>query len=403
MNPIRIALPVKNRFTREDLRELSRADEGPRLSIYAPLARTGREMAQAAILLKGLRSKASLELQARGVEESARADLLAPLDGILEEAELSHLQGEGLAVFSSAGYADAFLLPFSVPAAAEIDRRFRIDPILPLLFEEGRFHLLALSLNSVRLWEADREGMREIPLEGIPTNLKQAARFEDSEAYLSFHTGTASTGKDRRPAMFHGQGGGKGDVKEMKKDVLDFFHQLDGNLKSRLSDPGLPLMLAGVEYLQPLYREANSHPRLLPQAVFGNPEVSLSEHELHEKAWALFQKEILKERRRVLERYRERISMGGVSAGINAVVPLAQQGRVEILLMRKGLRLPGDYDPATGRVSVAVTPPSRAPGNGEEDLAASACAGTLLGDGKVYIFEAGEMPDGAEIAALCRY
>jgi len=53
--------------------------------------------------------------------------------------------------------------------------------------------------------------------------------------------------------------------------------------------------------------------------------------------------------------------------------------------------------------AVAVTPPSRAPGNGEEDLAASACAGTLLGDGKVYIFEAGEMPDGAEIAALCRY
>jgi len=180
-------LAIRSAFTREDLRGIAEDGGGWRLTLYMPLYRTGREVRQAPILLKDLRSRAAAGLEARGCDPDLSEELLSPANQILADADFSLVQGEGLAILSARGYASSFLLPFAPPALLEIGNRFLLDPLLPLLFEDGRFHLLALSMNSVRLFQADRLRLREIPLDGMGSSMREALALDEPEGFLNNH------------------------------------------------------------------------------------------------------------------------------------------------------------------------------------------------------------------------
>lgn len=392
-------LKPKQMFTREDLRELVGAENGWRLSLFMPLVRTGRDVRQAPILLKDLRARASEALEERNASPAERDGILSVIDQILHEAETAVIQGEGMAIFASEHHAFAYLLPLRPESSVTVDRRFRLDPILPLLFEDGRFYLLALALKEIKLFEGDRAGLREVSLEGVTTDMRDALQFEDSESHLSFHTSTGSPGAGMlRSPMYFGHGGGKGDVKEMKRDILQFFHQLDAELKPKMADTGRPLLLAGVEMLLPIFREANSYPRILDASLPAHLDRFSGIAELHAQAWARFQREAKAYRTSILARYRERLATSDTAAGITEVVPLADQGRISHLFIRRGYQAAGTYDPSNGKVVVSGLPMS-----GDEDLVSHAAIQTIMGAGNVYAVEAGEIPGGADIAALCRY
>jgi hypothetical protein len=394
------ALAIMSGFTRDDLRRISGEEEdGWRLSLYMPLHRTGREVRQAPILLKEMRSKAAAELEARGCDQAAIASLLAPINRIHAESDFTVLQGEGLAVLSGKGYSASFLMPVAPPALADVGRRFHLDPLLPLLFEDGRFNLLALSLNSVRLYQADRQRLREVPLEGLETNMKEALRFEDApETYLSQRGAVSPIGRGSGNMVFHGHGGGRGDIKERKRDILDFFHQIDKGIQERIPESDLPLMLAGVEYLLPLYREANTNPNLVEGAVLGNPEATLKQEELHPKAWKVYRDMRDEEKKGILRLYGERIATPEAAAGLYDVLPAAWDKRILHLFLRKGYRQWGRFSPGDHRVEL-----EDAPGPDREELVNFACIQTLIGGGKIHVLEPGEIPEEAEIAALLRY
>ena len=175
----RSTLELKPRFSREDLRDLADAGDGWRLSLFMPLVRTGRDVHKAPILLKDLRARAARELEDRSVPPEDREAMLAAVDRILQEAETTVIQGEGLAVFASGRQAFSYLLPVRPDAQVSVDRHYRLEPIVPLLFEDGHFHLLALSVNEVKLFAGDRTGLAEVPLEGVATSLREALRLDD--------------------------------------------------------------------------------------------------------------------------------------------------------------------------------------------------------------------------------
>lgn len=391
-------LAIRSVFTREDLRGMAEGGDGWRLTLYMPLYRTGREVRQAPILLKDLRSRAAAGLEARGCEPGLSEELLSPANQILADADFSLVQGEGLAILSARGYASSFLLPFAPPALLEIGNHFLLDPLLPLLFEDGRFHLLALSLNSVRLFQADRLRLREIPLDGLGVNMREALALDEPEGFLNNHGSAAGPLREGGAGLFHGHGNGREDVKDRKRDILEFFRQIDRGIRQRLGEGEQPLMLTGVESLLPLYREANTHPRLMDQAIPGNPESNWDAVELHAKAWKMYREARDLEKENLLRSLRERLATSRAATGLRAVLPAAAQGRVSYLFVRKGWRQWGRFDPSEQRLDL-----HDGPGTDNEDLANLACVHALLGGAKVYSLEAGELPERAEIAALCRY
>jgi hypothetical protein len=391
-------LAIKSGFTREDLRRMTEDGGGWRLSLYMPLYRTGREVRQAPILLKDLKARAAAGLEARGCDPGFAGELLAPAQQIIEDADFSLVQGEGLAILSARGYSSTFLLPFAPPAMIEVGKRFLLDPILPLLFEDGRFHLLTISMQAVRLFQADRLRLREIPLEGVAVNMRDALALDEPEGFLNNHASATGPIRDGGAGMFHGHGNGRGDVKDRKRDILEFFRQIDRGVRQRLGDGGQPLLLAGVEYLLPLYREANTYGRLMDQALPGNPESNWDAVDLHAKAWKAYREARDLEKDNLLRTLRERLATPRAATGLRAVLPAAAQGRISHLFVRKGWRQWGRFDPEEQRVSL-----EDAPGSGNEDLANLACVHALLGGAKVYSLEAADLPDRAEIGALCRY
>jgi Bacterial archaeo-eukaryotic release factor family 3 len=168
-------------------------------------------------------------------------------------------------------------------------------------------------------------------------------------------------------------------------------------LHALLRQETAPLVLAGVEYLFPLYRQANTYPHLLEQGVAGNPDKVKAET-VCEKAWAVVEPSVLQAQRDAAARYRDAATTETASSNASEVVPAAFYGRVASLFIAIDQQLWGTFDPTTNTIQVHQRAEPE-----DEDLLEVAATQTLLHGGAVYAVEQAHMPDEALLAAVFRY
>jgi len=252
-----------------------------------------------------------------------------------------------------------------------------------------RIFILALSQNQVRLLEATRHSVDEIELD-IP-GMAEAVR-SDVERQIQFHTGT-SGGMGKRAAGFHGHD----DADLSKERILQYFRQVDGRLGDVLREENAPLVLAGVEFLFAIYREANTYSYLLERGVAGNPE-ALPPADLHAQAWAVVQPHFLEARREAEALYQRLAATERMSTDLREVILAAHGGRVEVVFVALDIQEWGRFDLESGTVRLDQ---AAAPGN--EDLLDLAAMQTILNRGTVYAVESGSVPGRASLAAVMRY
>jgi hypothetical protein len=385
-------------LTRSELRTLTRKPKGWCVSIYMPTHRVGAEIQQDPIRLKNLLAEAEEHLLTRGLRTTEAKELLESAGRLLQDSLFWQRQSDGLAVFLSPEAFRYYRLPFDFKELVVVSDRFHIKPLLPLLSGDGRFYVLALSQNEVRLLQGTRYSVSEVALEGVPESLAEALRYEGPEKRLQFHTSTRTPGgKGERPAIFHGHGVASAD--DPKGYISRYFHQIDEGLHSLLQGEQAPLVLAGVDYLLPIYREANTYPHLVDEGIEGNPE-ELRAEELHEQAWAIVQPRFLAVQKEDAAQYRQLAGAGSEQASndLKEIVPTAYHGRVETLFVAVGLQQWGTFDSATNAVQLhrEVKP-------GNEDLLDFAAVHTLLNRGTVYAVEPEKVPDDTLLAAMFRY
>jgi len=301
-------------------------------------------------------------------------------------------QCDGLALFVSPGFFRYFCAPVTFDAMVVVSDRFHIKPLLPLFTADTRFYVLALSQNQVRLLQCTQHSFTEVELEGVPESRKEALRYDEPEHQLQFHTGTAPRG-GRGTAVFHSQGA----AVENKDLILRFFQQLDRGLQKHLSTERPPLVLAGVDYLFPIYREANTYPHILEQGIPGNPEGVRAE-ELHQQAWEIVRPVLEKTVNNAAAQYDELVGTGRSSNDAREVVQAAYYGRVDSLFVALGVHLWGSFDPKNDKV---VIDREHEPGN--QDLLDLSAVHTLLKGGTVYAVDADKVPDDGLMAAIYRY
>jgi hypothetical protein len=374
-------------FTRDDLRALLAERPGPCVSIFLPTHRGGAEADP--IRWRGLLDEAQRRLTAVGLRAAEAGELLAPGRSVLEDPLFWKHQGDGLAAFLAAGFLRLYRLPFAFDELAIASAGFHVRPLLPLLAGDGRFYVLALSSNGVRLVQGTHYGAGEIDLKGVPQGLAEALQTHDVDEPLTFHT--RPTGGGGWGAIFHGHGVGIDDAKD---DLLRYFQQIDRGLHGLLREERAPLLLAAVDYLQPLYRKANSYPHLLEQGIEGNPD-RLSARELHDRAWPLVRPLFEQAQQRAAAQYRQLAGTGHASGDLEAVVAAAHAGRVETLFVALGRQVWGLFDPSAGRVERhdQASP-------GDVDLLDFAAAQTLKHGRTVYAVEPRQVPSGADVAAI---
>ncbi len=383
-------------LTGEALEKLIDAHGGLCVSLYIPTERAGSQTRQNPIRFKNALYAARDALEGRGMQRREVEQFLAPARELLEDSDFWQQQADGLAAFVAPGLFSSYRLPLEVEQLSAVGEHFHIKPLLPFFSRDGRFYILALSQNAVRVLEGTHWSVRHLDVRGMPASLAEALRFDVREKHLQFHTGTGQTrGGGTGAAIFHGQGVPKDDEQDR---IREYFRQIDAALHEALGGQQAPLVLAGAESMLPIYRKANSYPHLVEHAVRGNPD-RLNEQELHDRAWPIVEPVFMQAQREAAGFLEAALGTERASTELKQAVPAAHHGRVDTLFVALGVHRWGSYDAD----SDAVT--EHAEGEvGDEDLLDQAAAQVLVHRGAVYAVEQEEMPgDGYDVAALLRY
>jgi hypothetical protein len=359
--------------------------------------RAGVDTLQNPVRCKNLLRQAEGRLLARGLRLSEVQTLLAPVYRLLADYAFWQHQSDGLALFVASDMFRAYCLPLALTDLVVVSKRFHMKPVLPLLNGDGQFYILSLSQNEVRLFACTRYSVYPVTLPNAPTSLAEALQYNDPERQLQFHTKTppfARPGTGERAAIFFGTGAAADDP---KSDLVEYLRQVDRGLAEVVQHAYVPVVLAGVEYLLPLYKAVTAHATVVAPSITGNPD-GLPAETLHERAWPLVEPRFRQAQAEAAVRYRRYAGTGRTASDLTEAVLAAAQGRVETVFVAVGVQCWGRFDPETQALEVV---PEEAPE--AEDLLDCAALHTLLNRGTVYAVPPDQVPAPAPLAALLRY
>lgn len=384
-------------LSKDDLTTLLEGRPGWHISMFMPMMQRGAETQQNPIRCKTLLRQAEEQLLARGVRPQEVQDLMQPVVRLLAEHTFWQRQSQGLALFLAPHTFRQYRVPLPLDELVVATHRFHIKPLLPLCSGDGHFFVLALSQKEVRLLQGTRYSVSEVELQGVPQGVSEALRYDDVEK-----KGHHYPGSQGRPAggvsPLAGHGVGIEDATHEPQDhILRYFQQVDEGLRPFLRNEHAPLVLAGVEYLLPIYQRANTYPYVLEGGVTGNPE-GMRPEELQERAWAIVQPHVQRAQEDAAARYRELAGTGRAAADISAIVTAAYDGRIDTLFIAVDRQQWGFFD-AEGR-NVELHQGAVA---GDDELLDVAAAYTLLKRGTIYAVEFEQMPEHTPAAAILRY
>jgi hypothetical protein len=375
-------------ITRAEVRTLLLKSQPPCVSLFMPTHRGGAE--QDPIRWKNLLAQAEERLHAGGLRASRAREMLGPARSLLDDPAFWKNQSDGLAFFLAPTLVHGYRLPLAFEELVVVADRPHVKPLLRLLGNNGTFYLLAISQNKIRLLQGTHYSVQELDLKGVPTSLAQALQFHDRDEPLMFHTRPAG-GIGSWGAIFHGQGVG---IDDYKDDLLHYFQIVDRGIHDLLRNEHAPLVLAGVEFLWPIYQRANSYPHLLAGGVAGNPD-RLSVRELHDRAWAVVEPHFREAQERAVALYAQLAGTGRTTDSLEELIRAAYRGQIEILFVAEGKQCWGQYDPARDAVTLHERPVA-----GDEDLLNFAAIHALLFGATVYVVRPEGVPGGKSAAGI---
>jgi hypothetical protein len=385
-------------LTRAELEQLMRKEQQGCVSIYMPTHRTGTDAQQDPIRLKNMLREAEKQLSAQGIGRRKVQNMLEPASMLLQDSTFWQHQSDGLAIFISSNRVRRYRLPLNFNEFVAVMDHFHIKPLLPLFTGDGQFYILALSQNEVRLLNGTRDSVSEVDIGQVGGSLADAIPSVNHQMSMQLHSSGSTDGMSGSGSVtFHGQGGGSDE--SAKKELLRYFRLVSDGLTEFLQGDRAPLVLAGVEYLLPIYKEANTYPYLIDEVIKGNPDL-LRLDELHKSAWDILGPHFQAAQAEAVAQYQQLAGQASerVADRLEKIVPAAADGRVETLFVATGVLQWGVFDPATQEIEL-----HRQQEAGDEPLLDLAAVQTYLKGGVVYAVEPEKVPGGASAAAVLRY
>lgn len=370
------------------------------ISIYVNTHRFGKEVNENvdATNLKSQLQKAKEILKNKNKHEDEIKKLLSPAYQLIEDSGFWSHQLDGLAIFISDDFFEYHQLPYQVETTTFVSDRFLLKPLLYSFSDNKIYYILTLSLDKIRLLEATEYGIHELDLEKIlPEGVNEVLsyyQFEQSLQMRSQQIGT--TGDDK---IYHGQGGGKADNTPY---IKEYFRKVNDELSRFFSSSNQSQMvLAGVEYLIPIFKETNSIANLADDFIHGNHDHT-KPGDLHEKANEImkpYQMELQKKR---VEKYNQLAGSGKTSYDLEEIVKAAVNGRVEALFLAKNAtrwgKLQTDNEP---KVEI-----HQEYHDDDNDLLDLSAVNTILNSGETYFVDKEQIPEDTidtDYAAVFRY
>lgn len=383
-----------NHLSIEKFKELARINKPHCISIFIPTHRMGKEVNEM-IDQKNLKNQIKEvreELKNYQPDKKETDHLLKPVEALLDDNGFWKHQSDGLAIFRNHDEFMYFTIPVYFDPYVYVDDHFYLKPLLPYINDDDSFYLLALSLNGARLFEGFPNRIEELIVEDVlPGEPEEVLGYDFKEKNLQFRTG--QTGNNQ--TIYHGHGKGKEDE---KTEILKYFRAINDGVMQILQGSNIPLLLAAVDYLVPIYREVNDYKYLEQEFISGNPE-----HEdpvvLHEKARKILKDYFNRKRREKLAAFEQALSNVKASYKEEEIVPAAINQQIDTLFIRNREEMWGVYDKNTNKII------TRDEKKGQNScLLNMAAVHTILNNGSAYLMDKDKMPEpSSKLNAIFRF
>lgn len=302
---------------------------GPKVTLYVPTEVRGTTADRSATVLANHLRTAAAGLVEAGMTEAEAEAVLAPIRDFTTDSSYWRRQSRGLVAFAAQGFHQVTRIPIEVGSSVIVADQFHLVPLAPLLESTGKTYVLALSKNSVRLFDATRNSIEQLPQGRIPRN------FEEVVDELPEHQlQQRSVGVGR--AAFHGHSGADETNRVLTEKFLRAVGEAVGaTLGTARSQP---LVLASVTEYLPVFREVCPYPVIHDEVIAGNPEHATPD-ELRSKAWQLLADRSAAQQEDETERALSRVHNDRGSFDLGQIARAADQGRVDTMyLPRDGRR-----------------------------------------------------------------
>lgn len=328
------------------------------------------------------------------LEEERIKTLLKPAQALLDDQKFWQSNEKMLAYFIFDGEVEYYQLPAPISQPIHlVGKRPFLLPLIPQLNNDGDFYLLHLNTEKIQLFKGSRNTFEELELDEDEIPMSYAEEEEANDEFQGIRKRQGSTGSGGDFAA-HGEGPGE----ERKQLVQNYVQRLANKLDKKLAQDPLPLYLAGLDYLIPMFRQATRY-SLLQKNYMGTLS-GKSRKEIHEKAWELAQDHFLEEKKKRKDEFGFRASRNlAITKHPEKLIKTAITGGVDTLLVNINHKhLWGTYDEENFKVSFDEEPS----GNNHcmIDLAAQS---VINSGGRVFVFPPEEMPDKALVAGTLRY
>jgi hypothetical protein len=381
-------------FTKNEFSQLVRHGDGWHVSILMSTHPASPAGQQDPPRLKNLIARAEESLVARGMRESDARDFVQPAQMLTENPDFWKGRRQGLALFLTQTELYQYRLPLPLVEQVEVDHRFHLRQLLPLL-EQGDCFVLALSRNHVRLLKASLYDFENIAVPQMPTDMEEALNLAGCDRGEQVHAGArldAGTASRKQAAVFHGQGG---ETDTLKSDVASYFRIVAQAIADQLRKEPLPLILAGVAYELPIFRQVCGYPQIADLELAGNFDHA-DDAELYGKVRPLVTQLADQRKAASVSRFHELVGSGKAVDDVRAVLKALDEGRVDTLFVERGALLRGTYAASTNTLTEHAD-------EGADDLLDLAVASAFLQRAAVINLEKNCMPTRSRLAAVLRY
>jgi hypothetical protein len=336
---------------REELEKLAGIEDQLCVSIFIPTHKAGQEANDGTdiLSLKNQVLDIKYQMQEKGHQEKEIEKFLMPFYDLMSDTLFWKYQDEGLAIFRTNDLFQYYRLPKNFKPESFLGKKFILNQLFSLLVGNGEFFLLAISQEDTRFFKADMYTLEEITHEAeVPTTIDSTLKYYEYQRQWQKGTsgnviiGTSAASPNGSPGsvIFHGHGG---ETESFNDYIFEYLRYVNDKILKTLNKHQLPLLIAGVDYMLPIYKRANTYSKLIPESIKGNFDKT-NDGELHPKAKEIMQKYFYdKKLKKHIEKYSEFSGTGKATANLDKILPSAKGGRIETLFIEENTHIWGNH------------------------------------------------------------
>lgn len=253
----------------EELNKLRQINRPYCLSIYLK-TNSFSPASSLAIELKNRVRQAKIALIDIGLDYRQIKKILRPIEELINFNQYWPKLNSNLVIFSEANFFEYFYLEDNnFEDKITIANQFEIEPLIQIINNNPHYFILELAHKKIHLLEGDKYRLNEVHLKNLPTDMEKDLKIDEYPQSWQSHTIAPVRSTDSQ--AYHEQY----NVKQTDKLMLKiFFRLIDKSLINLLNRKQKPLILAGVNYLIPIYKSINSYPRLMNNYIKGNQQTA---------------------------------------------------------------------------------------------------------------------------------